>query len=158
MRLSGRTATKRRGVAAVEFGVLLPVMLVLLLGVWEVGRMVEVQQLLTNAAREGGRQASTGTKSSSQVKDVVVRYLQQNGIPKVTTSDVSVLSMPAGTPVEPNTGLQLDHYQVKVTISVDSVRWALLNQITSLKSLTGTADWYSMKDIPLDVDYSIPLQ
>lgn len=50
-----RTNVRRRGVAAVEAAVLLPLALMLMLGTWEVGRMVEVGQILNNAAREGGR-------------------------------------------------------------------------------------------------------
>lgn len=158
MMIPGKHGKQRPGVAAVEMAFLLPMMLVLLVGVWEVGRMVEVTQLLTNAAREGGRQASTGTKSAAQVKDTVVRYLQQNGITKVTAKDVKVISLPSGVDVEPTSAAQLDRFQVKVTVPFDSVRWAFLNQITSLKTLTGSADWYSMRDIPINVDYSIPLQ
>ena len=47
--------------AAVEFAMILPVILTLLLGIWEVGRMIEIQQILYNAAREGGRQAAYGS-------------------------------------------------------------------------------------------------
>jgi Flp pilus assembly protein TadG len=38
----------------------LPLILSIVAGLWEVGRVVEVQQLLANAAREAGRQAATG--------------------------------------------------------------------------------------------------
>jgi Flp pilus assembly protein TadG len=60
----------RRGIAAVELALLLPFLLMLLLGTWEVGRMLQIQQSLTNAAREGGRQASTGLLTNSQVEQV----------------------------------------------------------------------------------------
>jgi Flp pilus assembly protein TadG len=149
---------KRTGLAAVEMGIILPMLLILLLGIWEVGRMVEVTQLLTNAAREGGRQASTGAKNADQVKETVVRYLHQNGITKVGPTDVKVVSLPSGADVEPMDAKQLDHFQVKVTIPFDSVRWAFLSQITSLQTLSGSADWYSVRDIPINVDYTIPLQ
>ncbi len=42
----------RRAAAAVEMALLAPLMTTLLLGIWEVARMVEVQQLVNNAARE----------------------------------------------------------------------------------------------------------
>ena len=61
-------AGKRRGVAAVEFAVCLPFILLMLVGLWEVGRMVEVQQLLNNSVREGGRQASTANIDAAAVK------------------------------------------------------------------------------------------
>src|SRR5947209_6013610 len=70
----------RRGTAAVELAVCLPFLMILLVGVWEVGRMVEVKQLMCNAVREGGRQAATGTQTTAQVKQYVVNYLNTNGI------------------------------------------------------------------------------
>ncbi|WP_299167109.1 TadE/TadG family type IV pilus assembly protein [uncultured Arthrobacter sp.] len=46
---------KERGAAAVEFAILLPVLLLLLLGIMEFGRAYNAQIALTNAAREGAR-------------------------------------------------------------------------------------------------------
>ena len=45
--------TKSRGVAAVEFALVAPLFLLFLFGMIEFGRMVMVQQVLTNASREG---------------------------------------------------------------------------------------------------------
>src|SRR5262245_43626380 len=50
----------RRAVAAVELGLMLSVLLVVLVGIWEIGRLVQVQQVLKNAAREGARLAAQG--------------------------------------------------------------------------------------------------
>lgn len=44
-----------RGAAAVEFALLAPVLIVVLLGIMEFGRAYNVQVTLTNAAREGAR-------------------------------------------------------------------------------------------------------
>ena len=86
-----RASGCRRGVAAVEAALLLPVALILMLGTWEIGRMVEVEQILNNAAREGGRAASGGQDTNSQVQQVVLNYLQNAGLPSasatVTVSD-----------------------------------------------------------------------
>src|SRR2546423_960882 len=98
----------RAGVAAVELAFILPILVLFVVGVWEVGRMVEVQQLLTNAAREGGRQASTGHVATPAVKDVVVRYLQQNGIAKVSVKDVTVTNMTDASRGDPTQANQLD--------------------------------------------------
>jgi Flp pilus assembly protein TadG len=59
MRLSHPSLRRRRGIAAVEVAVVLPVLLALLLGIWEVGRVFSVQNILDNAAREGARLTST---------------------------------------------------------------------------------------------------
>jgi Flp pilus assembly protein TadG len=47
--------TKRRGVAAVEFALVAPLLCMAFLGMIEVGRAIQVQQVLTNAVREGCR-------------------------------------------------------------------------------------------------------
>ena len=67
----------RDGVAAVEFAFIAPVFFLLVLGLVEMGRMVMVQQSLTNAAREGCRTAVMATTiSSSDVDSAVRNYLQ----------------------------------------------------------------------------------
>src|SRR5215470_4385094 len=56
MMLRTRPARPRRDAAAVvELALLLPFLLVVNLGIWEVGRLIQVQQVLNNAAREGAR-------------------------------------------------------------------------------------------------------
>lgn len=60
-----RTGIVRRGIAAVEFAFLLPFLLILVSGLWEVGRYLWLQNLLDNAAREGGRLGASGAYFSS---------------------------------------------------------------------------------------------
>lgn len=67
----------RGGVAAMEFAVCLPVIVLLLFGIWEVGRMTEVQAVMVNAAREGSRQASTGEDAIAVITQSIYVYLQQ---------------------------------------------------------------------------------
>jgi Flp pilus assembly protein TadG len=146
----------RRGAAAVEFAVVSLVLFPLLIGIWEVTRLVEVQQLLANAAREGGRQASTGNVNTAGVQQVVASYLTRNGIP-CSTSNVTVTNLTSSSRSDPTTANQFDQFHVTVTIPFDSVRWVLLNQITNTTQLTAAADWYSMKDVPLSINTNIPL-
>lgn len=49
------TGQGERGAAAVEFALVLPILLVLVLGIVEFGRIFNVQVSVTNAAREGAR-------------------------------------------------------------------------------------------------------
>jgi Flp pilus assembly protein TadG len=58
-RLSG-TAVRDRGAAAVEFALLLPVLLLLVFGIIDFGRALNAQITLTQAAREGARLAALG--------------------------------------------------------------------------------------------------
>ena len=53
----------QRGTAAVETALVLPLCLLFLFGIMEYGRFVMVQQVITNAAREGCRYAVTHVNS-----------------------------------------------------------------------------------------------
>ena len=56
----GRSSRRTRtGAAVIEFAVIGPLLVLLILGVIEFGRMVMVQQILTNASREGARRAES---------------------------------------------------------------------------------------------------
>ena len=55
--LRGRRATSRRGQALVEFALVFPIAIILLMAVFDVGRAVFAYNGLTNAAREGARLA-----------------------------------------------------------------------------------------------------
>src|SRR5882757_936386 len=57
----------RRGAAAVEFAIVAPVFFLLVFGMVEYGRMIMVQQVITNAAREGAR---VGVLDGSALSDV----------------------------------------------------------------------------------------
>jgi Flp pilus assembly protein TadG len=63
-------------VAAVEFAVCLPLLFLLLFGLWEVGRMTEVTNVMWNGAREGARDASMGQANLQAVANTVLTYLQ----------------------------------------------------------------------------------
>jgi Flp pilus assembly protein TadG len=56
----GRGAQDTTGAAAVEFALVLPIILLLLFGIIEFGRAWNVRQTLTDAAREGARLAAVG--------------------------------------------------------------------------------------------------
>src|SRR5205823_2576120 len=72
--------TRRSAAASVELAVVLPVLVTLLVGIWEVGRMVQVKQALSNAAREGARAASTGARTEAEVDAAVKNYLIAAGL------------------------------------------------------------------------------
>ncbi|MGY3564733.1 TadE/TadG family type IV pilus assembly protein [Sinomonas sp. RB5] len=50
-----RTSDRERGAAAVEFALVLPVLILLVLGIVDFGRVFNAQQTLTFAARAGAR-------------------------------------------------------------------------------------------------------
>jgi Flp pilus assembly protein TadG len=71
-----RRGRGQEGSAAVEFAIILPVLLLLILGGLDMGHMYYMDHLITNASREGARYAAkyTGTTAaptSAQVSDYV---------------------------------------------------------------------------------------
>jgi len=150
----------RLGAATVEFAFLAPLLLVVVLGIWELGRMVEVQQIISNAAREGGRQASTGNLTNEQVKAVVRNYMTQAGLSSAAANNATVnVTNKTTSSLDATQANQLDHFQITVSVNYSDVRWTTLNLIAnSSTTLNGSADWYSDNDAPLSVSTSIPLQ
>lgn len=58
----------RRATAVVEAVVVIAVFLLpVIFGVWEVGRLLNVQQVISNSARDGARYAATGLASASNI-------------------------------------------------------------------------------------------
>jgi len=163
-----RNRTGRTGGAAVELVVVLPLILIALFGIWDVGRTVEVQQLVNNAAREGARRASVGSMLDpttgltvnyyqSDVRQTVVNYLTRAGI-DTTGINVQYTDLTNPAAQDPYQAQQLDHLRVSVQLPFQNVRVILVNQFnnTGTLALTGTADWMSMKDTNVTVPTGIP--
>ena len=154
MRRNTRRAA-RRGVACVEFAAMLPFLLILLIGIWDVGRLVNVQQHMINAAREAGRQASTGARTVSQVQDTARNYLAREGMPTANVT-VSVVNTTNALRFEPSTANQLDRFQIDVAMPFQDVRWVGLQWFTSGHTLQARSVWLSNRDIPLVINTTIP--
>src|SRR3569623_2064006 len=87
--------TTRRGAAAVEAAICLPVLLTLMFGVWEVGRLAQVQQILSNAVHDGARIASQGTLNGTpvtvaKVQQAVRDYMPRAGLPRAAVSGAQI--------------------------------------------------------------------
>lgn len=82
----------RRGAQVVEFAIVAPLLFFLLMGMIEVSRMLMVQQMLTNAAREGARWAVVEGMEVSDVRDVVEEYLVGGGLMDAD-DDMSMISV-----------------------------------------------------------------
>jgi Flp pilus assembly protein TadG len=161
----------------------LPLLLLLLVGIWEVGRMVEAQQILSSAAREGGRQAATGQRDYDEITSMILAQLNANGIQTTTTeggSDVNVKvgirnlttddggSAAAGESANynPQDATQLDKLEVTVELPYANVKWAFIDRwffsepdsgsSATADNIVARAVWTSMKDLPIEVDTTIP--
>ena len=105
----------QRGVAVVEGAVVLMGFLVLVFGIFEAGRFFNVQQVLTDASREGARLAVTPLSGTStlpttgQIESEVQRFLQAANIQGATIA--------VNRPVSIDTGGVLSEF-TRVTVSV----------------------------------------
>src|SRR5215510_7108905 len=76
----------QRGAAYLEFAMVLPFFLVFVMGIVEFGRGFNIYHNLTNACREGARQAAvndanqTTLTSADTVRDRVVSYMNSLGL------------------------------------------------------------------------------
>jgi Flp pilus assembly protein TadG len=127
----------------------------LMLGTWEVGRMVQVGQILENAVREGGRSAATGQNTNSQVQQTVLNYLNNAGLPStLATVTVTDLTNP-GT--DCSNATDLDQLQIKVTLPFSAVRWSSAKLVTnSSTTLQATAVYYSSNGVSYPTSINVP--
>ena len=93
----GRLQARTRGQALVEFALVIPLFLVLLVGIFDLGRAVFAFNTLTNAAREGARIAIVNQYKPS----IIERAKQQTAIVELNDPSVSIdfyQVKPDGTP------------------------------------------------------------
>lgn len=181
-----RPASRRGGTAAVEFAVCLPWIMFLLFGIWEVGRMVEVNQVMWGAVREGGRQCSLGTDNLPTITTNVLVYLMNAepnafNLPAGTTitltktvggaNDVTVVASRGGQEVctmvfqnmvhpaqnDPTTASQNDKFLLSLSLPYHNIAWVNGSFFVGDPRLSATVYWYSLIDTPIVVDPTLPV-
>ena len=146
---------------------MLPFLVVLIMGIWEVGRMLEVCEIITNAAREGARVAAGGTSNNipvtvAMVQTEVLNYMTSAGLPTAAVNGavVTLTNLSSDTWTDPCNAQPLDPFRVTVNIpagtAYNSLRWNLFNTITGQTSLTISANWLSANDSQLSVSTTLP--
>ena len=87
-------ARDERGAAAVEFALVLPILLVLAFGIIDFGRLLYTYNNLTSAVREGARFASVQTQAkitnTAAIQGRVRDYIASFGGDSVATSQIEV--------------------------------------------------------------------
>lgn len=166
----------RRGVAALELAVVFMFIVIpLLIGIWEVGRLVQVQQIVANSAREGARLAAQGytvnlsgsptqimtNTGTPDVHDTVYQYLYAAGLTNLQPTDVTVTftylaPRSDGQPAtEPYQGEKNQPFQVTVTIPWSGVRWVNMGLVNPT-TVTYTVVWRMVIDDPFTVNDNLP--
>ena len=126
-RWSGRS--DRRGVAAVEFAVLAPLLFLLIMGAIDVGQYINVAQTVSDASREGARLACQNeTTTAADVESSVRDYLNDNYnlSDSALSAAVTVTVMDGADNVvtDLTTIPEGDSLQLRVDMEFDDVRWA----------------------------------
>jgi Flp pilus assembly protein TadG len=179
MRLHPRTTgRRRRGVAAVEFAFVVPILLLLLVGIWELGRIINVQITLNNAARDAARlgaQANIVSLSGNytqihyntgtpNVDGAVRAYLQAAGVTNLSGLAVEFQfvepataggTTPASATADPYTGVKNQRFRVRVSLPYDNVRWTSLS-LVNVNTLTAETYWQCFVDDPFTVNTTLP--
>jgi Flp pilus assembly protein TadG len=179
---------RRHATAALEFAACAPLMFTILLGLFEIGRMTEVQNVVWNSAREGARDASVGQSNLLTVASNVQLYLQSAepiafGQGHSTTMKAPTISLPANTygymcwdntanrelftmtftditnPVaDPTLMSQLDVYQIGIQYPYATIGWLPVAEITGISRLYVNVKWAAMVDSPFQIAPYLPAQ
>jgi Flp pilus assembly protein TadG len=111
MTMKPRSRKNERGTALLETALTLPLVLLVSVGIFEFGRAYQMQQVLTNAAREGARLAVTPNTTTGQVQTRVQTYLQSGQVPNWGSATVDVT---APVPIDIGAGATADGTKVTV--------------------------------------------
>jgi Flp pilus assembly protein TadG len=169
MRKAG-LATIRRGVAAVEMAFLMPVLLGMIVGIWEMGQFIQAQQIMNNAAREGARFAAqaiiinaSGTYTDiytsgayPSVTSAVSDYIQASGISNITGLQVSFAFTTGNTALtDPYQGSQSQQFQVTISMPYSNVNWSPLGLVNPT-TIGASCTWQLMVETPINVNTTLP--
>jgi Flp pilus assembly protein TadG len=128
MRVQVKARAQRRGAAVIEFAVCAPLLFLLILGMFEVGRYINVGEVATQASRYGARQATVANATLSSVSTQVNNYLDASGV----KSAAATIKLEAETAVGNSTFAVVSDLStvttgsaIRVTVEVDfpQVTW-----------------------------------
>ena len=91
-RILKRAARSERGSVLLEMAMTLPLLLLVSVAIFELGRAYQTQQILTNAAREGARMAVLPDASAPNIETRVRQYMTQGQLSNVSSATVNITS------------------------------------------------------------------
>jgi Flp pilus assembly protein TadG len=109
-----RSASKERGQALVEFALILPAILLLVVGMLEFARAWNLHQVMTDAAREGARRAvlANSVMDQDSVRAAMWRHLAQFGY------DPGYSSVMSGTTITPIDSFKQSGANITIQLSL----------------------------------------
>lgn len=142
MRLPNHPPSERRGISAVELAISVNVLFLFIFGIVEFSRLGMAAQLLTNAAREGGRVAVIQNSALSDVQSRVTAMLSSAGITAGTVTAVDSDPGTTGVFIMPsNWSTAAGDTAITVTIRVPykQISWLPTPFYLSAANVVGTA-------------------
>jgi Flp pilus assembly protein TadG len=170
--------SRRAGAAVVELAAVLPLLLLVLIGIWELGRIIQVQHVVNNAARDAARLAAQANTVSTtgaytqlrfrsgtpNIDQTVRSYLTAAGVTDHTGLVIELQFVEGPTPgspggsqtdADPYVGVKNQRFRVRVALPYDNVRLTGLSLINP-QTLTTEAYWQCLVDDPFTLDTSLP--
>ena len=94
--MSRRLGTDTDGTAAIEFGLILPLLMIVLVGILDYGQIHFTRLTMTNAAREGARVGVTLPEADAQAAAIAAAqtYLANAGVTATVTATAPSLASP----------------------------------------------------------------
>src|SRR3990172_3132337 len=88
------------GQELVEFAIVLPLLILFLVGVFDLGRLFHATIVLTNATREGARYATFHSNDTTGIKNAVVQEAAASGITLTTGMVTTTCPCTSGNPAQ----------------------------------------------------------
>ncbi|HEX6986741.1 MAG TPA: TadE/TadG family type IV pilus assembly protein [Planctomycetaceae bacterium] len=124
----------RRGAALVECALVMPIMVLVVLGMFELGRAVMVTEVLAHTARTGARAGSITTGTTAGVRAVVNDVLADAGI---DASACTVQVLVNGAATEVGSAKAGDEITVTVSVPYSAVTWVANPEYLDGRNLSG---------------------
>jgi Flp pilus assembly protein TadG len=113
-----RTTPPRRAAVAVEFALVLPFLMILVLGMFEIGRGIMVKEFLSDASQKGCRTGALPGKTNADILNDVADIMADSN---VTGYTVTVLVN--GVAGDVTAAQRFDQVSVKVSVPTSQVFW-----------------------------------
>lgn len=149
---------------------MLPLLIILIVGVWELGRLIQLQQIMCTAARDGARLAAQANIINSNgdstqiamqtgdpnVVDTIRDSLQAAGIKDLTGLQITFEFIEGDTSaMEPYQGVKNQRFRIRVSLPYENLRWTNISLVNP-KTLCGECTWQMLVDDPFTLSPNIP--
>lgn len=114
----------RRGAVALEFSLVLPILIAVIFGVIDFGRTIMAMDLINNVARQGARTGALSGKTNAEITTAVDNALSAASLPaRSGTATVLTISVNGSTSTDASVAVTDDQIMVKVSAPVGAVSW-----------------------------------